>query len=112
MEAYIDDMVVKIKAVEDHFKDLAETFETLRKHRLKLNASKCTFGVNSRKFLGYLVTHRGIKVNLDQIVTLQSLKSPKNLKEVQQLTRMTVAPNRFISRSMNRCRPFFQLLKK
>ena len=112
MEAYIDDMVVKIKAVEDHFKDLAETFETLRKHRLKLNASKCTFGVNSRKFLGYLVTHRGIKVNLDQIVTLQSLKSPKNLKEVQQLTRMTAAPNRFISRSMNRCRPFFQLLKK
>ena len=57
MEAYIDDMVVKIKAVEDHFKDLAETFETLRKHRLKLNASKCTFGVNSGKFLGYLVTH-------------------------------------------------------
>ena len=56
-EAYIDDMVVKIKALEDHFKDLAETFETLRKHHLKLNASKCTFGFNSGKILGYLVTH-------------------------------------------------------
>ena len=57
MEAYIDDMVVKSRAVEDHLKDLAETFETLRKYRLKLNASKCAFGVSSGKFLGYLVTH-------------------------------------------------------
>ena len=57
MEAYIDEMVVKSKAVEDHLKDLAETFKTLRKYRLKLNASKCAFGVSSGKFLGYLVTH-------------------------------------------------------
>ena len=60
MEAYIDDMVVKSKAVEDHLKDLAETFETLQKYRLKLNASKCAFGASLGKFLSYLVTHRGI----------------------------------------------------
>jgi len=82
MEAYIDDMVVKIKAMEDHRTDLAETFETLRKHHLKLNASKCAFGVSSGKFLGYLVTHRGIEVNLDQIVILRNLKSLRNPKEV------------------------------
>lgn len=57
MEAYIDDIVVKIKDMEDHLTDLVETFETLRKHHVKLNASKCAFGVSSRKFLGYLVTH-------------------------------------------------------
>ena len=65
MEAYIDDMVVKSKVVENHLTDLVETFETLRKHRLKLNALKCAFGVSSGKFLGYLVTYQGIEVNLD-----------------------------------------------
>ena len=70
MEAYIDDMVVKSKATKDHLTYLAETFETLWKHHLKLNASKCAFGVSSRKFLGYLVTHRGIEVIPDQIVAL------------------------------------------
>ena len=112
MEAYIDDMVVKSKATEDHLIDLAETFETLRKHHLKLNASKCAFGVSLGKFLGNLVTHRGIKVNPNQILALQSLKSPKNAKEDQGLTRMIAALNRFISQSTDRCRPFFQLLKK
>ena len=103
MEAYIDDMVVKIKAVEDHLTDLAETFETLRKHHLKLNASKCAFGVSSRKFLRYLVTHRGIEVNPNQIAALKNLKSPRNLREFQRLTGLTVALNRFISRSADRC---------
>jgi len=65
VEAYIDDMVAKSKAVENHITDLAKTFESLRKHRLKLNASKCAFGISSGKFLGYLVTHRGIEVNSD-----------------------------------------------
>ena len=73
MEAYIDDMLVKSKAMEDHLTDLTETFKTLRKHCLKLNALKCAFGVRSGKFLGYLVTHRGIEVNPNQIVALQSL---------------------------------------
>ena len=82
MEAYIDDMVVKSKAMGDHLTDLIETFKTLQKHCLKLNASKCAFGVRSGKFLGYLVTYHGIKVNPDQIVALQSLKSHWSLKEV------------------------------
>lgn len=72
-------MVVKSKAVGDHFSDLTETFEVLRKHRLKLNASKCAFGVSLGKFLGYLVTHQSIEVNSDQIVALQNL----NLRGVQ-----------------------------
>ena len=52
MEAYIDDMVVKSKKEEYHLADLAKVFKVLKSHKLFLNASKCTFGVESRKFLG------------------------------------------------------------
>jgi len=63
---------------------------------LKLNASKCAFGVGSGKFLGHLVTKRGIEANPDQITALQNLRSPKTTKEVQRLTGMAAALNRFI----------------
>ena len=65
VEDYIDDMVVKSKLVSQHLTDLANIFEILRRHKLRLNASKCSFGVGSGKFLGYMVTHRGIEVNPD-----------------------------------------------
>ena len=57
IEIYIDDMVVKSKVVFEHVGDLGNIFEILRKHKLRLNASKCSFGVGSGKFLGYMVTH-------------------------------------------------------
>ena len=62
---YIDDMVVKSKMVSEHLADLMNIFEILRRHKLRLNASKCSFGVGSGKFLEYMVTHRGIEVNPD-----------------------------------------------
>ena len=62
---YIDDMFVKTKVVSEHVEDLMNIFEILRKNKLRLNASKCSFGVGSGRFLGYMVTHRGIEVNLD-----------------------------------------------
>ena len=112
VEVYIDDMVVKSKLVSEHLADLMNIFEILRRHRLRLNASKCSFGVGSGKFLGYMVTHRGIEVNPDQINAINSLQPPWNPKEVQKLTGMMAALNRFISRSAKRCRPFFLLLHK
>ena len=57
IEVYIDDMVVKSKEVSDHMDDLKNIFGTLRKHKLRLNTSKCSFGVGLEKFLGYMVTH-------------------------------------------------------
>ena len=63
IEIYIDDMVVKSKVASEHLGDLGSTFNVLRKHKLRLNASKYAFGVGSGKFLGYMVTHRGIEVN-------------------------------------------------
>ena len=67
VEVYIDDMVVKSKLVSEHLSNLTNIFEILRGHKLRLNASKCSFGVGSGKFLGYVMTHRGIEVNPDQI---------------------------------------------
>ena len=67
-------MVVKSKEVPDHVKDLRNIFETLREHKLRLNASKCSFGVGSGKFLSYMVTHRGIEVNSNQIKAINNLQ--------------------------------------
>ena len=62
IEVYIDDMVIKSKTKFKHVNDLRNIFAILRRHKLRLNASKCSFGVVSGKFLGYMVTHRGIEV--------------------------------------------------
>ena len=95
VEVYIDDIVVKSKLVSEHLTDLVNIFKILRRHKLRLNASKCSFGVGSGKFLGYVVTHRGIEVNPDQIRAINSLQSPRNPK----LTGMMAALNWFISKS-------------
>ena len=112
IEVYIDNMVVKSKLVTEHLRDLRDIFEVLRKHKLRLNASKCSFSVSSSKFLGYMVAHHGIEVNPDQIKAINNLQPPWNPKEVQKLTGITVALNIFISRSADRCKPSFQLLHK
>ena len=87
-------------------------FEVLQQHKLRLNAEKCTFGVGANKFLGYLITGRGIEVNPDQIEAVKCLKPSSNPKEVQVLTGMLVALYRFISKFVDRCRPFYQLLRR
>ena len=74
MEAYINDIVVKSKKVEKHLADLVE------EHKLRLNASKCSFRDSTGKFLGYMITHYGIKVNQEQISAINSLHSPRTPK--------------------------------
>ena len=95
-----------------HVGNLGIIFKIPRKHKLRFNASKCSFGVRSGKFLGYMVTHRKIEVNPNQIKAINSLQPPQNPKEVQKLTGMTATLNRFISQSADRCRPFFLLMNK
>ena len=82
IKIYIDDMVVKSKVVSEYLGDLGNILEVLRKYKLCLNASKCSFCVGSDKFLGYMVTHRGIEVNPDQIKAINNLQSPRNPKKV------------------------------
>ena len=92
--------------------DLRNIFETLREYKLCLIASKCSFGVGSGKFLGCMATQQGIEVNPDQVKAINNLQPPQNPKEVQKLTGMTIALNKFISQSADRCRPFFLLMNK
>ena len=83
VEAYIDDMVVESKKESEHLTYLEEVFTILRKHKLRLNAFKCSLGVGFGKFLGYMITHRGIEVNLNQIKAIHNLHPPRNSKEVK-----------------------------
>ena len=82
VEVYINDMVMKSKQEGRHIEDLQGTFKVLWQHKLCLNAEKCVFGVGAGKFLGYLITNRGIKINPDQIDVVRCLNLPSNLKEV------------------------------
>ena len=82
IEVHIDDMVVKSKVESEHINDLGDIFEILRRHKLCLNATKCSFGVGLGKFLGYMVTHHEIEVDPDQIRAINDLWPPRNPKEV------------------------------
>ena len=93
VEVYIDDMVVKSKQEKRHIDNLKEVFEVLRWHKLHFNADKCAFGVGVGKFLGYMITYRGIEINPNQIKAVEHLRPPSNSKEVQVLTRMLTAIN-------------------
>ncbi|XP_056866528.1 uncharacterized protein LOC130512491 [Raphanus sativus] len=111
MEVYIDDMLVKSLRADDHLAHLKECFAILNKYGMKLNPAKCTFGVSSGEFLGYIVTQRGIEANPKQISAVLNLPSPRNCREVQRLTGRIAALNRFISRSTDKCLPFYDLLR-
>ena len=65
--------MVKSKLESKHVNDLRNTFEILRRHKLRLNVAKCSFGVGLGKFLGYMVTHRGIELNPNQIRAINNL---------------------------------------
>ncbi|XP_024004949.1 uncharacterized protein LOC112082088 [Eutrema salsugineum] len=110
MEVYIDDMLVKSLVASDHVGHLRTCFDILDQYGMKLNPTKCTFGVTSGEFLGYIVTQRGIEANPKQIAAILELPSPTTKREVQRLTGRIAALNRFISRSTDKCLPFYQLL--
>ena len=65
MEVYVDDMLVRSLDEQKHLDDLQETFDTFRRYNMKLNPSKCSFGVSLGKFLGFMVSHKGIEANPD-----------------------------------------------
>ena len=112
MEVYVDDMLVKSTKKKNHIDDLAEAFDVLKKYRMKLNPAKCAFGVASGKFLGLMVSQRGIEANPDKIKAILDMAPPRTIKEVQKLTGRVASPGRFMSRSGDRCLPFFNTLKK
>ncbi|KAL0385497.1 UNVERIFIED_CONTAM: Retrovirus-related Pol polyprotein from transposon opus [Sesamum radiatum] len=112
MEVYIDDMLVKSHSKEIHVQDLRECFEVVSRLGMKLNPSKCTFGVQGGKFLGYLISYKGIEVNPEKIKAIQEMSPPTTKKEVQRLTGRMTALSRFLSRVAERGLPFFKTLRK
>ena len=79
---------------------------------MKLNPAKCVFGVASGKFLGFIVSQRGIEVNPEKVQAIINMTSPKTVKEVQKLTGRIAALNRFVSRAIDKCLPFYKTLKQ
>ncbi|KAJ9547133.1 hypothetical protein OSB04_019676 [Centaurea solstitialis] len=99
MEVYIDDMLVKSERSHDHIQHLKQSFDILREYKMKLNPTKCSFGVR-------------IEANPEQIKAILDIQSPRNVKEVQKLTGRVAALNRFISRSSDKCHLFYNVLRK
>lgn len=73
---YVDDTIIKFETFSDFPKDLEETLETLRRFKLKLNPSKCNFGVQTKKFLGYRISHQGLGVNPDKVKDMMEMSCP------------------------------------
>ena len=82
VQVYVDDMLVKSLRENNHLVDLQETFDTLRSYNMKLNSSKCVFGVTAGKFLSFMVSQRGIEINPEKVRAIMELGPPRTVKDV------------------------------
>ncbi|RDX88927.1 Retrovirus-related Pol polyprotein from transposon 17.6, partial [Mucuna pruriens] len=112
VEVYVDDMVAKSKGGEDHCEALGRVFEVLRRHQLRLNPEKCSFEVQAGRFLSFMLTERGIEANPDKCRVVLNMRSPQNMKEVQQLMGRVTTLSRFISRASEVATPILNTLLK
>lgn len=112
IEVYVDDILIKSLTKDTLVADIEETFGTLRRYRLKLNFEKCIFDVRSGRFLGYMVTERGIEANPAKVQALLDMKAPQNVREVQRLADRVTTLSRFISKVADRSLLFFKVLRK
>ena len=112
VQVYVDDMLVKSVRENDHLSDLQETFNTLRLYNMKLNSSKCVFGVTVGKLLGFMVSQRGIEVNPEKVRAILELEPPRTVKAVQSLNGKVAALNKFVSKATDKCLLFFRVLRK
>ena len=110
VKVYVNDMLVKSTKKTRHLNEFQETFDMLRQYNMKLNPSKCAFKVSSGKFLGFMVSQRGIEANSNKIQAIVSMEPPpKNVKEAQNLTRRVATLNKIVSKAINKCFPFFKV---
>nr|KYP55450.1 Transposon Ty3-I Gag-Pol polyprotein [Cajanus cajan] len=112
MEVYVDDMVVKTTSTEGHASDLAKVISQIKKHNMHLNLEKCVFGVQGGKFLGFMITSRGIEANPEKCKAIIQMQSPQTMKDVQRLAGRLVSLSRFIPRLAEKAGPIFTLLRK
>ncbi|XP_024200642.1 uncharacterized protein LOC112203984 [Rosa chinensis] len=111
IEVYVDDMLVKSLTSEDHITNISIVFTIILRNGVRLNPPKCIFGVEVGKFLGYIISHRGIEANPEKVQAILDMISSTYRNEVQSLTGKVAALSRFISRLTDKCTNFFKLLK-
>jgi hypothetical protein len=109
--AYVDDIVIMSEKERNHIADLTETFDNMRRNRLKLSPRKCIFGIRNGQLLGCMVSKRGIQANPQKTEALRRMQPPSSRKEVQRLMGRIVSLNRFISKVAERSLPFFKVLR-
>jgi hypothetical protein len=112
VEAYVDDIIVKMKKASDLLSNLETTFKCLRAKGVKLNPEKCVFGVPRGMLLGFIVSERGIEANPEKIAAITNMGPIKDLKGVQRVMGCLAALSRFISRLSEKGLPLYRLLRK
>jgi hypothetical protein len=112
IQVYIDDVVITTRKEDALISDLKETFDNLDRYKLKLNPTKCSFGVSAGQLLGFLVSTRGIEGNPEKIQAILTMGKPAKLHEVQQLTGRVAGLSRFVARLGEKALPFYALMKK
>ncbi|CAL2229515.1 unnamed protein product [Prunus armeniaca] len=104
-------MLVKSRTADQHISNLSAMFTILKQYRIRLNPAKCGFGMASGKFLGFMISQRGIEANSEKIQVILDMKIPKMVKDIQSLTGRVATLTRFISKATDRYAPFFKALK-
>nr|KYP63265.1 Retrovirus-related Pol polyprotein from transposon 297 family [Cajanus cajan] len=112
MEVYVDDMVVKSNNLDCHITDLIEVFHQVRRYDMRLNPEKCVFGIAGSKFLGFMLSARGIEANHDKCRAVIDMRSTQNVKEVQRLAGRLTALSRFLPCLTEVAKPILGLLRK
>ncbi|WVZ15676.1 hypothetical protein V8G54_013242 [Vigna mungo] len=111
-KVYVDDVVVRSRYLEDHLRDLEEVFGQVRKYDMRLNLLKCTFGVQVDKFLGFMLTARGIEANPEKCKAILEMRSPQMVREVQRLVGRLTSLSRFIPHLAERIKPILKTMKR
>jgi len=96
IEVYIDNIVIKSDLCEQHIHNLKNVFTKLRDHGMRLNPDKCGFGVEGEKFIGVMLTHRGIKANQEKCREITEMRNPENTKEIHKLIGWLTTISRFV----------------
>jgi hypothetical protein len=98
IQVYIDNVVITTRKEESLISDLVETFDNLNRYKLKLNLTKCSFGVLAGQLLGFLVSARGIEANPEKIHAILTMGKTTKLHDVQKLTGRVATLSRFVAR--------------
>ncbi|XP_051141733.1 uncharacterized protein LOC127258782 [Andrographis paniculata] len=111
MEVYIDDVIIKFTDFDSHLVDLKNAFIRMKQYNLKMNPTKCAFGVSAGNFLGFLVHEKGIEIDANKAKAVLTMRSPQLVKQVQSFLEKVNYLRRFISNAAGKLKPITKLLR-